>query len=87
MHNNPFFTILQTKGNRQYLDGELVLKHKFIMEIKNMNVSYPFNNEDYDVNFLYLLCHEFFDETEIQKCCRENSLKPFNRPKLQLLKR
>lgn len=86
-HFTTFFFILQRKGDRYYLNGELVLKHDFIMKIKDMNVSYPFINEDYDVEFLYLLCHEIFKETEIEKCRRKNSLKFFFRPKFQFLKR
>lgn len=78
--------ILQSKGDRYYLDGEVKIKLHTLQRLKKMNSTYPKTSADFDEEFLSILLQAIFGKEALLQCGQHNSLKHFNRPKLQLAK-
>lgn len=82
--NNVFF--FQCKGDRYYLHETLKDDAETVRKLKNMNESYPQNNADYDIEFIYHLAYAIFKDEEIKRFLDERKLICFGKERLRFVK-
>lgn len=79
--NNVFYS--QSKGDRYYFHETLKVEAKTIRKLKNLNESYPQNNVDHDIEFIYHLAVAIFKDMEIKGFLEEKNLKCFDVARLR----
>lgn len=84
IQNNVFYS--QSKGDRYYFHETLKVKAETIRKLKNWNESYPQNNLDYDIIFIYHLAVAIFKDVEIKGFLKKNTLKCFDVERLRFVR-
>lgn len=78
--------LIQTRGDRLYLDEKLKVKISLVETLKAMNQNYPKTSADFDEEFLFLAIRGLFSAEEIAECSAQQKLIPLNRQTLAFLK-
>lgn len=79
--------LLQSKGDRVYMDGKVKLKINFIDQMKKMNQVYPKLNVDFDAEYLFYMVHAVFSKIELKPIVKQPSLRLLDKSKLAFVKR